>query len=288
MTGRSSPAPPPGRMADGAAVNRDRCPVCGTDASPDVELGSYQLSLCPHCTLRFAPQAFRVPVDYDRVYQSAEYESVQVRALQGIDGHEQAEHPTYRSFFEQVRRFPGARLLDAGCGVGRFGHAAYARGWDVTGIDVSALAIATGREFAPFPLRTGTIEELIEQGEQFDVVTAFEVLEHLTSPLQFLLGATRLLRPGGQVFCTVPNWGSTLVQNSTRPDWLPPIHLLFFTKPALHRAGELSGLASVTTGVISTDPMPVGILSRARWLARRLLHPGREPLGLWLHGRLPE
>jgi len=263
------------------------CPVCGTDANPDVELGGYQLSACPRCTLRFAPQAFRIPVDYDRVYQSPEYESVQVRALQGIDGHEQAEHPTYRSFFEQVRRFPGARLLDAGCGVGRFGHAAYVRGWDVTGIDVSALAIATGRGFAPFPLRSGTIEELIEHGEQFDVVTAFEVLEHLTSPLQFLSSAMRLLRPDGQVFCTVPNWSSTLVQNSTRPDWLPPIHLLFFTQLALQQSGELSGLASVTTGVIWTDPMPVTVLPRARWLARRLLHRGREPLGLWLHGRLP-
>jgi 2-polyprenyl-3-methyl-5-hydroxy-6-metoxy-1,4-benzoquinol methylase len=228
-----------------------------------------------------------VPVDYDGVYQTAEYESDQVRALKALDRKELAEHPTYRTFFEHVPRFSGARLLDVGCGVGRFCQGAYARGWDVTGIDVSALAIATGREFAPFPLRAARVEELINDREQFDVVTAFEVLEHLSAPVQFLSTVQRLLRPGGQLFVTVPNWNSSAVQNSTRPDWLPPIHLLFFTESALRRAAELSGLAKVTTGVIRSDPLPRGTLPRARWLARRVLLRRREPLGLWMHGRLP-
>ena len=264
------------------------CPLCCLSAAPDaVTLGGYQLYLCARCSLRFAPQAFQVPVDYDGVYQSAEYESDQVRALQSLDGNELANHPTYRAFFEHVPRFPGARLLDVGCGVGRFGQGACARGWDVTGIDVSPLAITTGRKFAAFPLRAATVEELIEEGERFDVVTAFEVLEHLSSPVQFLSTVQRLLRPGGQVFLTVPNWNSAAVQNSTRPDWLPPIHLLFFTQSALRRAGELSGLARVTTGVIRSDPLPQETLPKARWLARRLLLRPREPLGLWMHGRLP-
>jgi 2-polyprenyl-3-methyl-5-hydroxy-6-metoxy-1,4-benzoquinol methylase len=211
-----------------------------------------------------------------------------MRALQALDGEELAEHPTYRSFFLQVTHFPGARLLDVGCGVGRFGHGASARGWNVTGIDISERAIAAGREFAPFPLRTATIEQFIEQGQQFDVVAAFEVLEHLRSPVQFLSTAKRLLRAGGQVFYTVPNWNCAEVQHSTRPDWLPPIHLQFFTQLALQQAGELSGLARVTTGVIWSDPMPArGILPKARWLARRLLRRPHQPLGLWMHGWIP-
>jgi SAM-dependent methyltransferase len=270
------------------AAQTSSCPVCGNEAAPDkVELGGYQLYQCPRCTLRFAPQAFQVPVDYDGVYQSAEYQCDQVRALHSLDGEELANHPTYRAFFEQVPRFTGARLLDVGCGVGRFGHAAYARGWDVTGIDVSPLAIEIGREFAPFPLRVATVEELIAAGEQFDVVTAFEVLEHLSSPRQFLASAQRLLRPGGHAFFTVPNWNCSTVQSSTRPDWLPPIHLLFFTESALWRAAELSGLVRVATGVIRSDPLPRRILPRARWLARRVLLRQREPLGVWVHGRFP-
>lgn len=263
------------------------CPVCCTDSTPDVELGGYHLFVCPRCAVRFAPQAFDVAVDYDGLYQSAEYQNDQVHALETLDGNELAEHATYRAFFRQVQHFPGGRLLDVGCGVGRFGHAAYARGWDVMGIDVAPLAIETGRALASFPMRVCTIEELIDKGEHFDVLTAFEVLEHLTSPLEFLASARKVLRPGGQVFFTVPNWNCTTVQTSTRPDWMPPIHLLFFTQSALQQAGERSGFARVTTGAIWTDPLPSKAVSRARWLARRLLHRPREPLGLWMHGWLP-
>jgi SAM-dependent methyltransferase len=285
--GRLHPTPAEASTVGEPRVDRPGCPLCRFDAAPDVELGGYQLFHCERCGLRFAPHAFQVPVDYDRVYQSAEYETVQVQALQELDAKALGNHPTYRAFFRQVRHRRGARLLDVGCGVGRFGQGAYARGWDVTGVDVSARAVAIGREVAPFPLRVGTVEQLIEQGEQYDVVTAFEVLEHLSDPLRFLSNTKRLLRPGGQLFYTVPNWNCAVVQNSTRPDWVPPIHLLFFTREALHRAGELSGLGRVATGIISEDPLPTGAVPRARWLARRLLRRSRAPVGLWMHGWLP-
>jgi 2-polyprenyl-3-methyl-5-hydroxy-6-metoxy-1,4-benzoquinol methylase len=261
------------------------CPVCRTDSPADVvQLGGYQLFLCPRCSLRFAPDAFEQTVDYDGVYRSAEYESDQVRALRSLNGSELARHPTYRAFFRQVRHRPGARLLDVGCGVGRFAHAAHTLGWDVTGIDVSPLAIDIGREFATFPLRVATLEEMINRDERFDVLTAFEVLEHLASPVQFLASAQQLLRFGGQIFCTVPNWNSSTVRSTLRPDWLPPIHLLFFTQAALQCAGGSSGLVGVNTGVIRADPPPTGLVAKARWLARRALGHPREALGVWLHG----
>jgi SAM-dependent methyltransferase len=262
------------------------CPLCSTSAitTDGTTLGGYQLFVCTRCTLRFAPEAFQVPVDYDGVYRGPEYQRDQVRALESLNGQEQAALSTYAAFFRNVHRSPGARLLDVGCGVGRFGHGAYARGWDVTGIDVSAEAIAAGQPFAPFPLRVNTIEELVEQGERFDVVTAFEVLEHLTGPVEFLSTVQRLLVPGGQVFCTVPNWDSHIVRNSARPDWLPPIHLLFFTSASLKVAAERSGLSRVTIGVIHDDPIPTRLRSQARWMVRRLLGRPREPLGLWVHG----
>lgn len=264
------------------------CPVCGASAGvDDVRLGGYQLYLCSRCTLRFAPDAFQQPVDYDRVYQSAEYETEQVQALQKIKGREIAEHPTYRAFFRQVRHVPGATLLDIGCGVGRFGHGAHALSWNVTGIDVSARAIAAGQAVAPFPLRACGVEELVEREEQFDVVTAFEVLEHLMEPVEFLLNAKRLLRPGGQMFCTVPNWASKTVQTSTRADWLPPIHLLFFSRPALQKLGEVAGFTNVTTGCIRGDPLPSRPRAKLRWLTRRIRLQARESLGLWIHGWLP-
>jgi SAM-dependent methyltransferase len=271
--------------ARGGRVTSSCCPGCGADAFPDrITLGGYQLFACPRCTLRFAPQAFHVPVDYDRLYESAEYKTDQVQALQSLGREELADHPTYRSFFRRVRHVPGAKLLDVGCGVGRFCQGAHGHGWNVTGIDVSARAIETGRTLAPFPLRVATTEELLQGGERFDVVTAFEVVEHLSDPVEFLASTGRLVYPGGQLFITVPNWSSAVVQKATRPDWVPPVHLLFFTEAALRQAGERSGLTRVTTGIIWSDPLPARAPGRARWLLRRLLRRPREPLGLWMHG----
>jgi 2-polyprenyl-3-methyl-5-hydroxy-6-metoxy-1,4-benzoquinol methylase len=267
---------------------RVSCPACGSDASRDaMELAGYPLYCCARCTLRFAPDAFLATVNYDSVYQSTEYRRDQIEALRSLDPQQLGQHPTYRAFFQRVPHSPGARLLDIGCGVGRFGHGAYARGWDVTGIDVSELAIEIGQEAASFPMRVGTLADLVDAGERFDVVTAFEVLEHLSSPVQFIMECQQVLRPGGQVFFTVPNWESRTVQTSSRPDWLPPIHLLFFLEPALRTLGELAGLVSVTTGVICADAIPERTSARARWLARRPLLRPREALGLWLHGRVP-
>jgi 2-polyprenyl-3-methyl-5-hydroxy-6-metoxy-1,4-benzoquinol methylase len=264
------------------------CPACDTAAGAEpVELAGYRMYRCPRCGLRFTPEAFHQTVDYDRVYRSAEYESDQVQAIQALDGHQLAQHPTYRAFFEQVRHAAGARLLDVGCGVGRFGLAAHARGWDVTGVDVSELAIATGRALAPFPMRVANIAELADEGERFEVITAFEVLEHLSSPIDFLQEIQCLLKPGGQAFLTVPNWECRTVQTSARPDWLPPIHLLYFNEPALRRTGELSGFTRVSTGTIRADPLPAAPVPQLRWLARRILLRSRELLGLWLHGWLP-
>ncbi|HEX6432910.1 MAG TPA: class I SAM-dependent methyltransferase, partial [Gemmatimonadales bacterium] len=227
------------------------CPVCRLEADEDAAvLGGYRLYQCRGCTLRFAPQAFGVPVDYDRVYQTAEYDREQVKVLQTVNPLTLAQHPTYRAFFDRVPHESGARLLDVGCGVGRFCLGAYALGWDVTGIDVSERAIKAGRPFARFPLTVATTEELAARGDRFDVATAFEVLEHLASPVEFLQTVQRVVSPGGQVFCTVPNWDSAVVRTSTRHYWLPPIDLLFFTAASLKAAGERSGLVGVTAGVI--------------------------------------
>jgi SAM-dependent methyltransferase len=268
-------------------LNKFVCRICDTDASPTaIFLGGHRIFACPRCAVRFAPGAFGSPVDYDRIYNTAEYQSNQVSGLHSLSGEQLVRHPTYRSFFEHVQPLAGTQLLDVGCGVGLFGHGAHARGWNVRGIDVSEHAIQMGRSFAPFPMEACSIETVIDRGERYDVVTAFEVLEHLERPVAFLSAVKKVLRPQGQFFCTVPNWNCDVVQSATRPDWLPPVHLHFFTLEALEELGRRAGMGDVRTGVIWSDPLPDEFAARLRWLGRRVLRSPRTPLGLWMHTRL--
>lgn len=100
------------------------------------------------------------------------------------------------------------RLLDVGCAGGFFMRAAKERGWDAYGIDVSKYAIKRARtewndrvqetDLAGFKTPPGT----------FDVITFWDVLEHVCDPLSNLRSAFFLLKPGGIVAISTPDAGS--------------------------------------------------------------------------------
>lgn len=272
-----------------ALVSDKKCPVCkrGTLHKTPTKMGTYFLYICSECDLHCTPDAFGLGTKYNDVYRTAEYEkmvSERLRVLNESKGRELANVIPYESFFARIKPSENKRLLDVGCGVGLFCHGAQAHGWVVKGIDVASRPIEIGKQWATFEMEVSTLELLHERSETFDVITAFEVLEHLSDPLQFLTSARQLLNPQGQIFCTVPNWDSQEVQTAKQKDWLPPIHLLYFTQLALGNLGESTGLKTVT-GITWTGKHPQKRVTQIRWLRRRLLNRHRSPLGLWLHLR---
>lgn len=265
------------------------CPVCGTETRLiEAQLGGFNIYCCPGCGLRFAPDAFSISINYDAVYDEEEYRATQLHDIARFanDPLLFAKYTTYRPFFEHVRHKNDMRLLDVGYGVGRFTPAADALGWDVTGIDVSKKAIDIAQQYVKFPVHCLTLDQVKQCGGHFNVITAFEVLEHLSQPLVFLHLCREVLTDKRQLFCTVPNWDCTQVQTAARIDWVPPIHLCFYTQSSLQTAGQRAGYGSIKTGIIPTDPLPQSLLDKARWLKRRLLGVPRQPLGLWMYAQM--
>jgi SAM-dependent methyltransferase len=122
-------------------------------------------------------------------------------------------------YSEHVQRYelaagqmkPGARVLDAGCGVG-YGSALLAdRGAaNVVAVDISAEAIEIGRrQFARDTILwvTEDCQDLTEAGRHgpFDLICNLENLEHLAEPARFLARVTSLLRDGGTLISSTPN-----------------------------------------------------------------------------------
>jgi len=116
-----------------------------------------------------------------------------------------------RYAFAAARMPAGARVLDAGCGVG-YGsaHLADNGAAQVVGVDVSAGAIATARARFTRPNTTWIQEDcvtLTRAGElgPFDCIVNFENLEHVGDPERFLDRAASLLAPGGVFVISTPN-----------------------------------------------------------------------------------
>jgi ubiquinone biosynthesis O-methyltransferase len=116
------------------------------------------------------------------------------------------EHAARYAF--AVRVAGGRRVLDAGCGAG-YGAAALARqARDVVAIDIAAEAIEYARAHYPaenLRFEQASCTEIPAADASFDLVVAFEIIEHLSDWRAFLSEVRRVLAPGGQFLVSTPN-----------------------------------------------------------------------------------
>ena len=95
------------------------------------------------------------------------------------------------------------RILDVGCGTGA-NLLMLSKYGDAEGVDVSEDALAFCRERGLQNVKLGAGEELPYEGGTFDLVTAFDVVEHMDDDLAGVKEMRRVLRPGGRVLIFVP------------------------------------------------------------------------------------
>jgi SAM-dependent methyltransferase len=155
------------------------------------------------------------------------------------------------------------RVLELGCGTGRFLEEARSRGHRVLGIDFSQTAVEAARRKG-LEVVHGGIEQLRAyldaRGQEldFDAVAIFHVIEHLPEPGPLFRKLHRFVRPGGllAVSCPGPNRFTRLirVQQVCRRDFwdYPPHHVLRWTGPALRHFLQRCGWESV---MVAEEPL---------------------------------
>lgn len=165
--------------------------------------------------------------------------------------------------FSQYRKTN--RLLDLGCGAGSLLEAARAHGWDAQGIDVSISSVNHVRELG-FEVFHGELIQAQLMSEQFDVIAAVEILEHLFDPVNVVKEAYRLLRPGGLFWLTTPH-GRGLPARVLGLDWRvvsPPEHLQLFSVTGLKTLLESAGFRQINLRTTGGNPFELWRGVRAR------------------------
>ncbi len=154
-----------------------------------------------------------------------------------------------------VERFvAGGRILDVGCGDGKFLCALDRRRWERSGIEAIGSAVSLVRsKLSDLSLVAGDVLSAQLPEESFDVVTLWHVLEHLPEPQKVIQRVRGLLAPGGWLFISLPNFESWQA-SIFRRHWYAldvPRHLYFFSPRSLRLLLTETGLIVVRNAFFS-------------------------------------
>ena len=230
-------------------MEKVKCPICYTEVedrnfketyvSP-YNNQEYKRYECPNCDVHWWEPLKIIP----EFYESEVFEDY-VAFHEGVGTRLGENHKAFFKYFPSNVR---GKLLDVGCGDGRFLRYAKEQGFEIWGIDFDKKSVENVKRNlgidTVFPM---SLEEFYEYAKEknlkFDVITFFEVLEHQDKPREFLEMVRGLLKEGGCIAGSVPNREllfAEIAWNCFHTDY-PPHHFLRFSKSSLEKALNFAG-----------------------------------------------
>ena len=212
----------------------ENCPVCqGTGeviflrqyAFKDNHFSLYE---CPKCEVQFW-----LPFKNPGAEWYEEQENYRLKEPKIYRGYHKMFLKSHPSFAE------GTRILDIGCGTGELLAELHKRGGEVWGVDADKRDIETARKyFGLNNLYAMPHKDFFRKPDLplFDIVTFFEVLEHLDNPEEFIRDVKKILKPGGKIVMSVPSRDRML---ANLYEWdFPPYHLSRWNESAIRKFFE--------------------------------------------------
>jgi SAM-dependent methyltransferase len=215
------------------------CVVCEAPASQLGMRHGHPIFKCASCSMYFT---WPLPVagEHLKIYSENYFSG----AADGFgyadyDHDKQAMVPTFQKYLDLIERFTPSKgtLVDIGAATGFFLKLAVDRGWKGIGIEPSEHASSLGRQKG-LDVRTTTFQVDSIPRASVDVITLWDVIEHVPNPQAVLQAAHSALRPGGLVAINTPDSGS-LIARIFGHKWhlvVPPEHLFLFNLLSLQRA----------------------------------------------------
>lgn len=241
------------------------CPLCGqAECGVVASLGQAELrSLWAHYGVSFSARAWEVPGLGMRVERLAclacgfEFFEPTLAGNEAFYAELHGQLPGYYPrdcvSFQRAVRFAVRRrlcsVLDVGCGCGDFLDRAREAGLRTCGLELNSKAAAVAGAKG-HQVSACTLAELARSGgaRQFDFVTAFEVMEHVSDPAGFIADAAALLADGGFVAVTLPQRGGVHDLCPMEPHNWPPHHITRWRRTDLGRLAVRCGLELAEVG----------------------------------------
>jgi 2-polyprenyl-3-methyl-5-hydroxy-6-metoxy-1,4-benzoquinol methylase len=225
------------------------CPLCAGQATKRRhQEGDYIMVRCLRCG--FVYQNPRP--SYQELLQA--YQTYLPEGEEEIESWGRMVEPVFKGGADLIERHvPRGRVLDVGTGYGFFLALMRSRGWEVMGLEVSSAGAHYGQKRWGLPIVSQPWGKASFHEREFDVVTAFYVIEHLPDPLAFFREVHRILRPGGIILVRYPHTTPikdvlSLMRIKNNLYHLP-FHLSDFSPRTIRTALSKAGFKSIKTFV---------------------------------------
>lgn len=164
------------------------------------------------------------------------------------------------------------RLLDVGCGTGLFLRLAKERGYDVLGLEFDEKTSKFGAKENDVEIKHGTIDDVLDAAEEFDVITMFDYLEHSENPKLDLIRLRKLLNKSGLILIRVPNYKGLQSVVMGR-HWLAIIcnHLFYFNRRSLEDLLSSAGFEPISFSAKNSISQKAIISQRFNWVKKRYI-----------------
>ena len=224
-----------------------KCPACNSKKKTTVcKKDNLKIVKCKKCDLIFVSPVF----DYNHyisLYKKKQYQNI-VKKL-GESSHNYRRKRFGAERVQILKKFlpkKKNKVLEVGCSTGFFLEEANKEGWNTYGIEINPSAVNFAKKKK---LNVSNIDFIKSNFKtKFDVICAFDVIEHLIDPKKFVKKAFKLLKKNGLLFVYVPNWQSAtrllLGEQDSHFIW-PTHHLTYFTPNTLKNFFEMQKLKLV-------------------------------------------
>ncbi len=209
-----------------------RCPICSEPSSYYCRKEPADYFKCRRCATMF--QSPLPTIEQMRNYVDKEYSAGVYREyVRAAD----LKRLTFRDRARAIKkRYGTGRLLDVGASCGYFIDAALDEGFDAYGVELSPEAVRSASGRARERLTVGDVNQLIAKStEPFDIITAFDIVEHTLDPHRFLQNLVSVSHAGTALVMSTPDTRHFIsrIMRHSWPMLQPHQHTVLFSRESL-------------------------------------------------------
>jgi 2-polyprenyl-3-methyl-5-hydroxy-6-metoxy-1,4-benzoquinol methylase len=225
-------------------MNSIECNICNSGHIEHfLKKDEWEIVRCKECGLVFLeniPSDEKLKIIYDDSFFKDGQKSP-------LDGSNIISNPTYFNAKKRIDKikqtgYVNGELLDIGCATGIFMKAA-SSSYNCTGLDVSDVATQFAVKEMGLNAKCGTIFDHDYEKQSFDIITMWDVIEHVRDPDKYIEKINQIMKPGGLLVLSTGNIDS-LMFKIQKKNWhllIPPFHLYYFNKHNITKLLEKHG-----------------------------------------------